>query len=536
MSAVDPLDELPDEPLDPLELVPEWTCRWTSLNWTRTAARAGRRVAGPGQDDGDHAGHGHARQRHGRGRRVQPTPALLALGDGTRDLPRSPRGQYRQSVHVTSVTRPAVSAVVEVSANVLSARASGEPAAGCCVTARNCQYLAMRNDASPHASGTGALRAARDLLLAHRTEYAAAVARFAWPELDEFNWALDWFDVIAAEHPDRLALRVVGDDGSDEAVSYAAMAARSAQVANWLRGLGVRRGDHVLLMLGNIVPLWEIMLAAMKLGAVDDPRLDAAAAGRPGGPDLAGPRAARDRRGGAHRRSSPRSPATGPASSSAATPVDRLRPRAGGRTRTPLRAPAEFTPGRGDPGERPAAALLHLGHDVAAQAGRAHPGQLPGRPPVHDVLDRHPAGRRAPEHLLTRLGQARLVEPLRPVERAGHDPHTQPVAGSAPRAAAGARRLRRDHVLRAADRVADAHPGRPVRPRTSAGCASASRRASRSTRRSSSRSARPGGSPCGTASARPRRPRRSATRRASRSSPGRWAGRCPATRSCSSTR
>ena len=126
----------------------------------------------------------------------------------------------------------------------------------------------MRNDASPDASGTGALRATRDLLIAHRTEYTAALARFAWPALDEFNWALDWFDVIAAEHPDRLALRVVGDDGSDEALTYAAMAARSSQVANWLRGLGVRRGDHVLLMLGNIVPLWEVMLAAMKLGAV----------------------------------------------------------------------------------------------------------------------------------------------------------------------------------------------------------------------------------------------------------------------------
>jgi acetyl-CoA synthetase len=123
----------------------------------------------------------------------------------------------------------------------------------------------MRNEFSP---ATGALRAARDLLLTHRTDYAAAVEGFAWPALDEFNWALDWFDVIAAEHPDRLALRVVGDDGSDEAVSYAAMAARSAQVANWLRDLGVRRGDHVLLMLGNIVPLWEIMLAAMKLGAI----------------------------------------------------------------------------------------------------------------------------------------------------------------------------------------------------------------------------------------------------------------------------
>jgi acetyl-CoA synthetase len=126
----------------------------------------------------------------------------------------------------------------------------------------------MRNAASADASGTVALRAARDLLLANRTDYAAAVAGFAWPALDEFNWALDWFDVVAAEHPDRLALRVVGDDGSDEAVTYAAMATRSSQVANWLRGLGVRRGDHVLLMLGNIVPLWEVMLAAMKLGAI----------------------------------------------------------------------------------------------------------------------------------------------------------------------------------------------------------------------------------------------------------------------------
>jgi len=119
-----------------------------------------------------------------------------------------------------------------------------------------------------NAASTTAFRSARDLLLRYREDYDAARASFGWPDLDEFNWALDWFDVIAAEHPGRTALRVVGDDGSDEPVSYAAMAARSGQVANWLRGLGVRRGDRVLLMLGNIVPLWEVMLAAMKLGAV----------------------------------------------------------------------------------------------------------------------------------------------------------------------------------------------------------------------------------------------------------------------------
>src|SRR5258707_362918 len=123
-------------------------------------------------------------------------------------------------------------------------------------------------DAATHSRAHAAFRAARDLLLAHRTDYAAARREFSWPVLDEFNWALDWFDVIAAEHPDRLALRIAWDNGADEALSYGQMAARSSQVANWLRGLGVRRGDHVLLMLGNVVPLWEVMLAAIKLGAL----------------------------------------------------------------------------------------------------------------------------------------------------------------------------------------------------------------------------------------------------------------------------
>jgi len=117
-------------------------------------------------------------------------------------------------------------------------------------------------------SPTQAFRNARDLLLRHREDYPAALAEFTWPQLDEFNWALDWFDVIAAEHPDRDALRIVADGDAAARISYAEMAARSSQVANWLRGLGARRGDRLLLMLGNIAPLWEIILAAMKLGVV----------------------------------------------------------------------------------------------------------------------------------------------------------------------------------------------------------------------------------------------------------------------------
>ncbi|HEY6015555.1 MAG TPA: AMP-binding protein [Gaiellaceae bacterium] len=110
-------------------------------------------------------------------------------------------------------------------------------------------------------------RAARDLLLAHRDDYEAARRAFAWPALDAFNWALDWFDVVAAGN-DRPALRIVEEDGADRTLSFAELSERSNRVANWLRGHGVARGDRVILMLGNQVELWETVLAAMKLGAV----------------------------------------------------------------------------------------------------------------------------------------------------------------------------------------------------------------------------------------------------------------------------
>ena len=116
-------------------------------------------------------------------------------------------------------------------------------------------------------SGAASFRAAREFLLAHATEYDEAVAGFAWPELGEFNWALDWFDVIA-EGNDAPALWIVEEDGAEQRLSFAEMSRRSNQVANWLRARGVERGDRVVLMLGNQVELWDTILAVMKLGAV----------------------------------------------------------------------------------------------------------------------------------------------------------------------------------------------------------------------------------------------------------------------------
>ncbi|HVB05307.1 MAG TPA: AMP-binding protein [Acidimicrobiales bacterium] len=109
-------------------------------------------------------------------------------------------------------------------------------------------------------------REARDLLLEHRSDPLTARRRFSWPELDEFNWALEWFDAVGRES-DRPALRIVAEDGSETQRSYAEMTAASNRVANFLRAEGVGRGDVLLLMLGNELELWETILAAMKLGA-----------------------------------------------------------------------------------------------------------------------------------------------------------------------------------------------------------------------------------------------------------------------------
>jgi acetyl-CoA synthetase len=113
---------------------------------------------------------------------------------------------------------------------------------------------------------------ARAFLLEHRTDYDAAVKGFRWPDPVPFNWALDWFDADLAQNPDskdRAALWIV-DAGSNREtkLSFAALSRRSSQVANFLRAQGLKRGDHLLLLLGNVVPLWETMLAAMKLGVV----------------------------------------------------------------------------------------------------------------------------------------------------------------------------------------------------------------------------------------------------------------------------
>src|SRR3982750_4231358 len=75
----------------------------------------------------------------------------------------------------------------------------------------------------PMPTPTQAFLEARDFLIAHREDYAAAFSGFRWTQLDRFNWALDFFDVQARGN-DRTALWIVDDEGHETRLSFADMA------------------------------------------------------------------------------------------------------------------------------------------------------------------------------------------------------------------------------------------------------------------------------------------------------------------------
>src|SRR5262245_20435949 len=114
---------------------------------------------------------------------------------------------------------------------------------------------------------TEAFERARDVLLRNRDDLERARAEFTWPALDEFNWAWDWFETLARRN-EQTALVLVSETHGVEKASFATLAERSTRLGRWLRDHGVEPGDRILLMLTNVMPLWETMLAAMKIGAI----------------------------------------------------------------------------------------------------------------------------------------------------------------------------------------------------------------------------------------------------------------------------
>ncbi|ASD64930.1 AMP-binding protein [Bdellovibrio bacteriovorus] len=108
---------------------------------------------------------------------------------------------------------------------------------------------------------------ARDFLILHRSDYKHAYSQFRWPRFDDFNWALDYFDPMA-EGNTKIGLWLVDEVGHEKKFSFSEISKRSNQAANFMRAKGLQKGDSVFLLIEDDAALWEIMLAAMKIGAV----------------------------------------------------------------------------------------------------------------------------------------------------------------------------------------------------------------------------------------------------------------------------
>lgn len=97
--------------------------------------------------------------------------------------------------------------------------------------------------------------------------YEEIVAGFRWQVPQEFNFAWDVIDVYA-EDRSRVALYWEDESGLQARWTFWDFREKSRRFANVLRGLGVKRGDPILVMLPRI-PEWQVaFLAGLRLGAL----------------------------------------------------------------------------------------------------------------------------------------------------------------------------------------------------------------------------------------------------------------------------
>ncbi|WDP89534.1 MAG: AMP-binding protein [Desulfobacter sp.] len=87
----------------------------------------------------------------------------------------------------------------------------------------------------------------------------------------DYNFAFDFLDRKAAEHPDDVAMIHVSDDLSSREYTFDFFSKESSRLANALAKKGIKKGDRVMLILYRRVEFWVSMLALQKIGAVAIP-------------------------------------------------------------------------------------------------------------------------------------------------------------------------------------------------------------------------------------------------------------------------
>ncbi|KAF0182231.1 MAG: acetyl-CoA synthetase [Nitrospirae bacterium] len=101
--------------------------------------------------------------------------------------------------------------------------------------------------------------------------YEEFIEQFEIHVPEQFNFAFDVVDVIASQEPDRRALVWCNDAGDYASFTFEQMRDFSNRAANVLSGLGIRKGDPVMLILRRRYEFWFLLLALHKIGAIAIP-------------------------------------------------------------------------------------------------------------------------------------------------------------------------------------------------------------------------------------------------------------------------
>ena len=104
-----------------------------------------------------------------------------------------------------------------------------------------------------------------------REDERGVLQSLAFPHADQFNFAFDCVDAIAAKYPDKLAMLHLDHNRAERRFTFEDMSRASGRAANYFKALGIRRGDRVMLVLKRHYQFWFAILGLHKLGAVAIP-------------------------------------------------------------------------------------------------------------------------------------------------------------------------------------------------------------------------------------------------------------------------
>lgn len=100
--------------------------------------------------------------------------------------------------------------------------------------------------------------------------YGETFSAYKTESPEYYNFGFDVIDRFA-EDPSLQMMLWAGDDSPEKRLSYADFRDRSNQVANALNSLGLRKSDHVMIVMSRVPEWWESMIGMIKAGIVAVP-------------------------------------------------------------------------------------------------------------------------------------------------------------------------------------------------------------------------------------------------------------------------